>query len=89
MKLFENIKKFFQKTEKQVEEQPTLAEVPKEQIEQPKGEILGFCSICGKEVFESEKSSRFQGNLVHKRCFKKAKKMAFSGQNLTNITLNQ
>lgn len=84
MKIFKKIKDFFKKEEK---EKPVIAEVPVE-AQEDKGEIVGTCAICKGNIYSTEPKNNFQGNLVHKRCFRKAKKLAYSGQNPFNIDLS-
>ena len=84
MKIFQKIKDLFKKEEK---EKPVLAEIPFE-TQEDKKEVVGTCAICKGNVFSEEPTNNFQGNLVHKRCFRKAKKLAYSGQNPFNIDLS-
>ncbi len=55
------------------EKEPEIAE---------KKEIVGFCALCQQDIYKEEKTSNLNGNIVHKRCFKRAKRDVLQGKRL-------
>ena len=54
-------------------------EEPQFIIPQPKGELIGQCVFCQLAIGSKDKTREIGGNIVHKRCFKKARKLMFQG----------
>ena len=77
MGIFKKLKNIFFKEEdenKQEDLEPVQQEVP-----QPKGELVGQCVLCAMAIGSEDNVSQLGVNTVHKRCFKKARKLMFQG----------
>jgi hypothetical protein len=63
-----------------IKEKPV--EEPVQEFPQPQGNLVGQCALCSLAIGESDnymKMPKPEGAIAHKRCLRKAKKMAFSG----------
>ena len=79
MSILTKLKSFFQASkeyaDKKLEESNKPKEEPQSLIPQPKGDLIGQCSLCTLAIGSEDKIRELQGNLVHRRCLKKSKKM--------------
>ena len=83
MSFLSKIKDIF--SSKKEEPQETSIEENKPINEINDNEILN-CSLCQLQINKEEKTKELNNNLVHKRCFKKAKKLMFSGKSIEEIS---
>lgn len=81
MGIFSKVKDFFkaarENADKKVEE--VMQPAPKPVIE-VRGDLIGQCALCGYAIGSEDRSSNLNGKDVHRRCFKKAKKMTLQGK---------
>jgi hypothetical protein len=76
---------FFEREDKKEEVQEPKQDEKQESPElQPKGELVGQCSLCGLAIGSEDNTRNFNGNIAHKRCVKKATKMFLRGENFAN-----
>jgi hypothetical protein len=65
-----------------IKEKPV--EQPVQEFPQPQGNLVGQCALCQLAIGEEDRYMKLpspEGAIAHKRCLKKAKKMAFNGVN--------
>jgi hypothetical protein len=82
MGIFKKLKNIFFKEEEETKE---IQEYVPQEVPQPKGELVGQCALCAMAIGAEDNVSQLGTNTVHKRCFKKARKLMFQGLSQEDI----
>lgn len=80
MGFWDKIKQIFLKSERDNLEK---------EVEKEKLEYTGYepdCWACGYPIHHTHKSRKITGNKVHNKCYKKLKKILFSGKDLSSFS---
>ena len=77
MGVFKKLRDVFFKEEE--ENRQESLEPIKQEVPQPKGELVGQCALCSMAIGSEDNVSQLGQHTVHKRCFKKCRKLMFQG----------